>query len=131
MSHAPATPGDFVDVNDTYISQFNTMNFEDGLKLEYRDFAPCMSIKEKPTRFSFKKITIKVPLVEVKKGGFFTGDFSHFTVETEVPGDKEKIKVLRKDPDFYTLRRLLKAVHPYMLVPPLPPVKKNLQTKVI
>jgi hypothetical protein len=85
-----------------------------------------MSIKEKPTRFSFKKITIKVPLVEVKKGGFFTGDFSHFTVETEVPGDKEKIRVLRKDPDFYTLRRLLKAVHPYMLVPPLPPVKKNL-----
>lgn len=127
----PASHGDFVDVNDTYISQFNTMNFEDCPKLEYRDFAPCISIQEKPTRFSFKKITIKVPLVEVKKGGFFTGDFSHFTVETEVPGDKDKIKVLRKDPDFYTLRRLLKAVHPFMLVPPLPPVKKNLQTKVI
>lgn len=107
------------------------MNFEDMPKVDYRDYSPCQSIKDKPTRFSFKNITIKVPVVEVKKGGFFTGDYSHFTVETEIPGDKEKVKVLRKDADFYTLRRLLKANHPFMLVPPLPPVKKNLQTKMI
>jgi len=72
-----------------------------------------------------------VPVVEVKKGGFFTGDYSHFTVETEIPENKEKIKVLRKDADFYTLRKMLKIVHPFMLVPPLPSVKKNLQTKYI
>ena len=67
----------------------------------------------------------------MKKGGFFTGDYSHFTVETEIPEEKEKLKVLRKDADFYILRRLLKVVHPFMLVPPLPAVKKNLQTKYI
>ena len=39
--HTHVATGDFVDVNDTYISQFNTMNFEDCPKLEYRNFAPC------------------------------------------------------------------------------------------
>jgi hypothetical protein len=126
MSKAKSHEDDFVDLKDAEMNIYSTMNFADCPQIKYRDFAPTKSFKQNPTKFSFKQINIKIPNFEVRKGGFFTGDFSLYTIETEVPNEKEKIKVLRKDPDFYTLRRLLKAIHPFMLVPPLPPVKKNL-----
>lgn len=60
------------------------------------------------TQINFKKVIIKVPRYEIKKGGWFIGDYSTFFVETEIQDKKEKLRVSRKDADFYTLRRNLK-----------------------
>ena len=67
---------------------------------------------------------IKVTSYEVKKGGWWSSDYSVFSVDTELSG-KEKLRVQRKDTDFYTLRRLLRAQYPYVLVPPLPDTQKK------
>ena len=73
-----------------------------------RNYLPTHSIRENPGKFNLKKIQIKVTSHEVKKGGFFSSDFALFQVETEIPAERERIKVQRKDADLYTLRRLLK-----------------------
>ena len=36
------------------------------------------------TQINFKKVIIKVPRYEIKKGGWFIGDYSTFFVETEI-----------------------------------------------
>jgi len=41
---------------------------------------------------------------EIKKGGFFYSDYLQYTVEIKRP---MKSKVIRKDPDFYALRKIL------------------------
>lgn len=99
--------------------------------LDMRNYIPTKNIRETPGKFNLKKISIKVPSHEVKKGGFFSSDFALFSVETEITGEKEKIKVTRKDNDFYSLRRLLRMHHPYILIPPLPLKNTKLVEKVL
>ena len=67
----------------------------------------------------------------MKKGGFFSSDFALFQVETEMPEQRERVKVQSKDADFYTLRRLLKISHPFMMIPPLPLKNTKLMDKVL
>ena len=50
-----------------------------------------------------------MPSYEVKKGGFFSSDYCLYLVEIDVESEKERLKVNRKDADFYTLRRLLRV----------------------
>lgn len=78
------------------------------------------------------RITTKVPRYEIKKGGFFSADYCMFLVETELhKAKRERVRVFRKDADFYTLRKFLRTQFPYMLVPPLPSVNKSLSEKVV
>ena len=58
-----------------------------------------------PTALSNKKITLRVIDSEIKKGGFFSSDYVLYTIKTEPLG----WAVGRKDSDFYTLRKILKA----------------------
>ena len=69
-------------------------------------------------------MTLRVTDSEVRKGGFFSSDYVLFTIATEPLG----WKVGRKDADFYTLRRILKAQFPHILIPPLP-LKSNKMTQ--
>lgn len=87
--------------------QKRNINFEDCPQLDFRDYAPTKHIRDEPTVLNYKKVTIKVPSNEVKKGGFFSSDYTLFDVESDMPSlPKQKVK--RKDIEFYTLRRLLK-----------------------
>lgn len=58
-----------------------------------------------PTKINFRKVTLKVVDSEVKKGGFFSSDYVLYKVKTEPLG----WVVGRKDVDFYSLRKVLKA----------------------
>jgi len=75
------------------------------------------------TPINNKKVTLKVVDSEVRKGGFFSSDYVLYTITSEPLG----WRVGRKDVDFYTLRRILKAQFPHILIPPLP-LKSNKMT---
>lgn len=87
-----------------------------------RSRAPTAKIV--PTDINYHKVSLKVTDSEVRKGGFFSSDYVLYTVQTEPLG----WKVGRKDSDFYTLRRILKAQFPHILIPPLP-LKSNKMTQ--
>ena len=90
-------------------------------RLITRSRAPTAGIVA--TAINFKKVQLKVLDSEVRKGGFFSSDYVMYTISTEPLG----WKVGRKDADFYTLRRILKAQFPQILIPPLP-LKSNKMT---
>jgi hypothetical protein len=64
-----------------------------------RDSIKTHSAEDKDSIFSHSKITIKVPRYEIKKGGFFSSDYSMFLVETEMIDGlkKDRARVFRKD----------------------------------
>lgn len=68
-----------------------------------------------------KDVSCQITQFVVKKGGVFNSDTVWFQVETEIPGEKFKSIVQRKDSDFYALRRSLVAKYPYIIVPALYP----------
>lgn len=72
-------------------------------KLNTRTRAPTSAIV--PTPINRRKVTLKVVDSEVRKGGFFSSDYVLYTITTDPNG----WRVGRKDTDFYTLRRILKA----------------------
>lgn len=72
-------------------------------KLNTRSRAPTSKIV--PTPINNRKVIMKVIDSTVRKGGFFSSDYVLFTVTTDPLG----WRVERKDADFYTLRRILKA----------------------
>jgi hypothetical protein len=98
---------DIVDDGDFARIKNSMINYDDCPQIEIRDFIPTKKIGENLSLLNFCKVTIKVPSSEVKKGGFFSSDYSLFNIETEI-GSANKNKVQRKDADFYTLRRLMK-----------------------
>lgn len=57
----------------------------------------------------------------VKSGGMFSSSYLQYRVSVDPIG----WSVQRKDQDFYFLRKYLLKVHPYLLIPPLPPKKKK------
>ena len=77
-----------------------------------------------PTDINYHMVTLRVVDSEVRKGGFFSSDYVLYMVTTEPLG----WRVGRKDSDFYTLRRILKAQFPHVLIPPLP-LKSNKMTQ--
>ena len=91
-------------------------------KVTTRTRAPTSKIV--PTRINNRKVVLKVVDSEVRKGGFFSSDYVLYTITTEPLG----WRVGRKDADFYTLRRILKAQFPHVLIPPLP-LKSNKMTQ--
>ena len=93
-------------------------------------FIPCRSIREDPSPLNFKKLAIRVPSYEVKKGGIFSSDYAVFRIESDLPGEA-KYKVHRKDHDFYTFRKLIKQQTPHILAPPLPIKNAKLTDKYL
>ena len=87
-----------------------------------RTRAPTAAIV--PTKINKRKVTLKVVDSEIRKGGFFSSDYVLYSITTEPNG----WRVGRKDTDFYTLRRILKAQFPHIIVPPLP-IKSNKMTQ--
>ena len=94
------------------------MQFEDCPQLPTRDSAKGPKVEETELT-PHDRIQIKVIHFEVKKGSWpFSSDFAVFTVETTL--GKKRVRVIRKDFDFYTLRRQIRSGCPHVLVPPLP-----------
>ena len=67
----------------------------------------------------------------MRKGGWLSSDYVEYLVETETEGSKVKIRVPRKDADFYRFRQLLKQQFPHMIVPPLPAKNSSLKEKTL
>lgn len=63
----------------------------------------------------------------MKQGGIFSASYLLFTITCEPVG----FKIVRKDQDFYFLRKILLKDFPYMIVPPLPGKKKKETEKSI
>ena len=80
-----------------------------------------------PTKMNFRKVTIKVTGSEIRKGGFFSSDYVLFKISSDPLG----WKVHRKDEHFYTLRRILRAQFPHILIPPLPVPSKKMTSKFL
>ena len=87
-------------------------------------------MSEQRNPLNYKRTVVKVTNHEIKKGGFFSSDYAMYNVETEI-GHAQKIKVQRKDGDFYDLRKYLKKQFHYMWVPPLPAKNLKLAEKII
>lgn len=107
------------------LAQYSLTNFEDCPVIEQRDYTTVRALADHATELNYKKVQVKVAAYEVKKGSWWSSDFSVFAVECELSDRKEKLRVQRKDADFYALRKLLRAEYPYVLVPPLPDTQKK------
>ena len=103
---------------DQPFDRYSTQQFEDCPQLPMRDSLPGLKIPESELT-QHDRIQIKVTNVEVKKGSWpFTSDYAVYTVECTL--QKKRVRVVRKDFDFYTLRKQIRTVAPHVLVPPLP-----------
>ena len=74
-----------------------------------------------------KKINVRASEGALKAGGLFSASYLHYKVFTEPMG----WTVLRKDADFYILRKYLSKHFPYVVIPPLPIKKKKDSEKSI
>lgn len=74
-----------------------------------------------PTLMNSKRIKIRVIEGALKSGGFFSASYLQYNIVTDPLG----WSVLRKDADFYFLRKYLLKMYPYLIIPPLPPKKKK------
>ena len=90
-----------------------------------RMFVPTSIIE--PTLLNSKRIKIRVTEGSVKHGGLFAANYVLYKITTEPLG----WGILRKDMDFYQLRKILLKQHPYMIIPPLPVKKKKEADKSI
>ena len=85
---------------------------------------PRMFVKTsiiEPTVLNSKRIKILVTDGSLKAGGLFSSSYLQFKVSVDPLG----WTIIRKDADFYLLRKILCKMHPYLIVPPLPPKKKK------
>lgn len=73
---------DFVNQLKKSLSNYNLTNL-DCPQLEIRKFIPCKSIKQ-GSEFCERKIYIQVPSYEIKKGTWYIGDYSVFSIETKI-----------------------------------------------
>jgi len=80
-----------------------------------------------PTPLNNKRITISCRDGAEKKGGLFSANYLHYKVYTEPVG----WVTLRKDEEFYKLRKHLRKHYPYVVIPPLPVIKKKNTEKAI
>lgn len=80
-----------------------------------------------PTPLNGKRIQIRVSEGGLKSGGLFSSSYLLYKVQTEPLG----WSILRKDLDFYFLRKILVKLYPYVFVPPLPIKKKKDSEKSI
>lgn len=90
-----------------------------------RLFAPTASID--PTPLNNKRIQARVLEGTVKAGGLFQSSYLQYTVRIDPLG----WNIVRKDQDFYFLRKMLLKYYPYIIVPPLPIKKKKESDKSI
>lgn len=68
------------------MGQLNQTIFADCPKVDIRQSMPTKTITELATILNFKKVVFKVPSYEIKKGGYFSSDYSLFNVEIEIAG---------------------------------------------
>lgn len=74
-----------------------------------------------PSILNSKRIRIRVYQGQIKSGGMFSSSYIIYNVSVDPLG----WTVQRKDSDFYFLRKYLLKMHPYLIIPPLPPKKKK------
>ena len=79
------------------------------------------------TMLNFKTVTIAIPQYEIKneKKMLITKTTVLWQIETEISGTTNKTYVLRKDSDFYFLRKCLLENYPYIMIPALPKRKES------
>jgi len=63
---------------------------------------------------------MEITETELVKSGMFSCDYVVFHLTTFVQGNDEEFKVMRRDEEFYSLRKVLSNLFPYTLIPPLP-----------
>ena len=90
-----------------------------------RNFVQCTAYT--PTPLNGKRITISARDGAQKAGGLFSSSYLHYKIYTEPVG----FVVTRKDEEFYKLRKHLRKHYPYVLIPPLPVIKKKNTEKSI
>lgn len=90
-----------------------------------RLFAPTASIE--PTPLNNRRIQARVTEGTLKAGGLFQSNYLQYTVRVEPLG----WSIVRKDQDFYFLRKMLLKNYPYIIIPPLPIKKKKESDKSI
>lgn len=76
---------------------------------------------------NFKTVQIAIPQYEIKneKKMLISKTVVVWQIETDVQGSDNKMYVLRKDSDFYFLRKCLVELYPYIMVPALPKRKES------
>ena len=74
-----------------------------------------------PTLLNSRKVKIRVTEGALKSGGMFSASFLVYKVTVSPLG----WTILRKEADFYFLRKHICKMFPYKIVPPLPPKKKK------
>lgn len=79
-----------------------------------RQFADTRNLSATP--LNYKTIGIKALDGTIKEGGIFGSNTLYYRVVTEPMG----YEVMRKDSEFYSLRRMLVKAFPHVIVPPLP-----------
>jgi hypothetical protein len=94
---------EFVEIDKEY-SNLNNSIVKEIPKIETRSHMPTKNIKDFATVFNLKNVIAKVTQFEVWRGGFFSSDYSMFTIETEIEGAQKHL-VQRKESDFTTLRK--------------------------
>ena len=96
---------EFEDITDEAIGYRNQERKDDTTLPRLVTRTRANTSKIVPTDINYHKVSLKVVDSEVRKGGFFSSDYVLYTIKTEPLG----WRVGRKDSDFYTLRRVLKA----------------------
>jgi hypothetical protein len=79
------------------------------------------------TPLNNKRITISCRDGALKVGGLFSSSYLHYKIYTEPVG----YVVTRKDEEFYKIRKHLRKHYPYVIIPPLPIIKKKNTEKSI
>ena len=79
------------------------------------------------TPLNNKRITISARDGALKSGGLFSASYLHYKIYTEPVG----YVVTRKDEEFYKIRKHLRKHYPYVVIPPLPVIKKKSTEKAI
>jgi len=77
-----------------------------------------------PTPLNGKRIHVRVTDGALKQGGIFSASYLLFKVTVDPVG----WKIMRKDQDFFFLRRMLLKEFPYLIIPCLP-IKKKKETE--
>jgi len=88
-----------------------------------RLLTPTSSIQ--PTPLNNRRITVRVSEGSVKSGGLFSTSYLMYKIVV----NPLRWEIQRKDQDFYFLRKILLKNFPYVIIPPLPKIKKKKESE--
>ena len=97
--------------------------------LDIPDFIEVKKLEDIETKT--QKCSIEVKGFHVVNPGWLSSDYALFHVETVESDSGKRVKVNRRDNDFYSLRKVLRMQFPCLVVPPLPKVNLKLTDKML